>query len=84
MTAILERAFADLDVAPADREVGTFFLRPHVIEEIARLSDEDLPRYLVHRYRYDVFPTTKELDAYPPCVQIEPTSICNFRCVFCF
>lgn len=84
MTAILERAFADLELAPADRVAGTFYLRPHVIEEIARISDEDLPRYLFHRYRYDVFPTTKELDAYPPCVQIEPTSICNFRCVFCF
>ena len=84
MTAILERAFADLDVAPADRVAGTFYLRPHVIEEIARIADDDLPRYLFHRYRYDVFPTTKELDAYPPCVQIEPTSICNFRCVFCF
>ena len=84
MLVILERAFADLDVAPADRLPSTFHLRPHVIEEMARIDDADLPRYLYHRYRYDVFPITKELDDFPPCVQIEPTSICNFRCVFCF
>ncbi len=62
----------------------SFFLREHVIEEIKRLSDEDLGRYLFYRYRYDVFPQTKELDDFPPCLQIEPTSICNYRCVFCY
>ena len=81
---ILTRVFADLAVSPRDRLPDTFYLRPHVIEEISRLTDEELPRYLVHRFRYDVFPVTKELDDFPPCVKIEPTSICNFRCVFCF
>lgn len=61
-----------------------FSLNPSVIEEIATYSDKDLPRYLVHRYRYEVFPQLKILDEYPPYLQIEPTSICNFRCVFCF
>jgi len=84
VSTILSRVFTDLDVQPAERGPSTFFLRPHVVEEIARLTDDELPRYLYHRYRYDVFPVTKELDEYPPCVQIEPTSICNFRCVFCF
>ena len=27
---------------------------------------------------------TKKIDDYPPCLQIEPSSICNFRCVFCY
>ena len=26
----------------------------------------------------------KIVDDYPPCVQIEPASICNFKCVFCY
>ena len=39
---------------------------------------------LYHRYRYDVFPRERRLDSYPPYVQVEPTSICNFRCVFCY
>ena len=38
----------------------------------------------MHRYRYEVFPQKKILDEFPPCLQIEPSSICNFRCVFCF
>ena len=61
-----------------------FSLSPSVIEEIASYSDSDLPRYLVHRYRYEVFPQLKILDEYPPYLQIEPSSICNYRCVFCF
>lgn len=81
---LLGRVFSDLTVSPEERLPSTFYLRPHVIEEISRIDEADLPRYLVHRYRYDVFPVTKEVDAFPPCVQIEPTSICNFRCVFCF
>jgi|TARA_B100001964_G_scaffold205496_1_gene235955 hypothetical protein len=61
-----------------------FQLQEHVVEEINRLSDEYLPRYLFYRYRYDIFPQAQELDEFPPCLQIEPASICNYRCVFCF
>ena len=30
------------------------------------------------------FIPNKKLDDYPPYLQIEPSSICNFRCVFCY
>ena len=63
---------------------GSFRLRPHVTEEIQRLSDLELSRYLFYRYRYDIYPATQQLDEFPPCVQIEPSSICNYRCVFCY
>lgn len=56
----------------------------HILMEASRQKDEFLVRYLCARFRYDFFPKLKELGEYPPCVQIEPTSICNFRCVFCF
>ncbi len=81
---ILDRVFGDLATEAELRTPSTFRIRPHVAEEIRRLRDDEIPRYLYHRYRYDIFPITRELDAFPPCVQIEPTSICNFRCVFCF
>lgn len=61
-----------------------FHLRAYIVEEIGRLPDDDLPRYLFYRYRYDVYPNEHIVDAFPPCVQIEPTSICNYRCVFCY
>jgi radical SAM protein with 4Fe4S-binding SPASM domain len=61
-----------------------FHLRQHVIEEIEEISDADLPRYLFYRYRYEIFPQTFQVDTFPPCLQIEPASICNYRCVFCY
>lgn len=61
-----------------------FQLRPHVVEELRRLRDEELERYVYYRYRYDMYPVLKRLDDFPPCLQIEPASICNYRCVFCY
>lgn len=62
-----------------------FPLRDFVVEEISRLADdEELERYLFYRFRYEVFPQEHRLDDFPPLLQIEPTSICNFRCVFCY
>ncbi len=61
-----------------------FFLRSHVIEELSRLSDNEISRYLKYRYAYEVYPQEKIVTLYPPLVQIEPTSICNYRCVFCY
>lgn len=64
---------------------NSFNLFPNVIEEIKKIDDiNDLTDYIINRYKYDIFPQLKELDDYPPSVQIEITSICNFRCVFCY
>lgn len=81
---VLGQVCRDLvDSDPQDNQ-PRFSLSPSVVEEISTYSDTDLPRYLIHRYRYEVYPQRKILDDYPPYLQIEPTSICNFRCVFCF
>ena len=61
-----------------------FTLRSYVIEEISRLTDEELRRYLFYRYRYEIYPQRHIIDAFPPCLQVEPTSVCNYRCVFCY
>lgn len=61
-----------------------FALQDYVIQEIIRLPDKDLPRYLFYRHRYEMFPRQKVLDDFPPCLQVEPASICNYRCVFCY
>jgi pyruvate-formate lyase-activating enzyme len=71
-----------LTPAPAGHE--PFSLHANVQEELARLMDAELPRYLNYRFRYETYPDRKILDAYPPCIQVEPTSACNFRCVFCY
>jgi len=84
MADVLGRARRSLSARGAFEGSPEFHLRPHVVDEVSRLNDEEVARYIFHRFRYDVFPMTKELDSYPPCVQVEPSSICNFRCVFCF
>ncbi|SVD78871.1 uncharacterized protein METZ01_LOCUS431725, partial [marine metagenome] len=61
-----------------------FYLRDHVVEELSRLDQSQYLRYLRYRYSYEIYPTIKKITEYPPLVQIEPTSICNYRCVFCY
>jgi hypothetical protein len=81
---VFNQACTDLlDPDPQDNQ-PRFSLSPSVVDEIATYPDSFLPRYLVHRYRYEIYPQRKILDEYPPYLQIEPASICNFRCVFCF
>ena len=52
-------------------------------EEAKHLNNREFLKYVVYRYKYNLYPKLKLLDDYPPCVQIEPTSMCNFRCVMC-
>lgn len=82
---LLECALSDV-LDPVDCDDGPrFSLSPNVIDEILSLDDESsLPRYLAHRYRYEIFPQQRVVDGFPPYLQIEPSSICNYRCVFCF
>jgi radical SAM protein with 4Fe4S-binding SPASM domain len=80
---VLSRALNDLE-SGSDSGEQSFQLSMSAQHEIDKLRDEDLPRYLVHRFRYEIYPVAKELDDFPPYLQIEPSSICNYRCVFCY
>lgn len=82
--AVVLRACEDLLDEPIDDSLPRFALRPHVQVEVDRLPDSWLPRYLFYRYRYEVYPAARLLDDFPPCLQVEPTGICNYRCVFCY
>jgi len=83
--AIIKNACDELlGRAVQDNSNPLFKLYPYNIEEIALLTDSELPRYLFYRYRYDTFPQRLKLDQFPPCLQIEPTSVCNYRCPFCY
>jgi len=82
---IVRRACAEL-LGEVDAGAGAprFSLHSYVVDEIGRVTDDELPRYLFYRYRYEMYPQRKILDDFPPCLQIEPTSVCNYRCVFCY
>ena len=80
---IIKEAISDLSYE-TNEILPKFQLTKNVIAEIDNLKDEDVLNYIFHRYRYEIFPQKKIQDDYPPYLQIEPSSICNFRCVFCF
>jgi uncharacterized Fe-S cluster-containing radical SAM superfamily protein len=40
--------------------------------------------YLVYRYRFNEYPRKRILHHFPLVLQIEPTSVCNLRCIMCF
>lgn len=82
--ALFEEALRDLfgDSAPGGEP--RFSLSPTVVEEINTYPLHVLPRYIVHRYRYEIFPQRHIVDDFPPYLQIEPSSVCNYRCVFCY
>ena len=40
--------------------------------------------YIVYRYKFRMNPIEYKLESFPPYVLIEPTSICNIRCIMCF
>lgn len=71
--------------ASKDKQTDESFIPKGFEENEAKhFNDSDFLRYLAYRYRYNIYPITKVLEDYPPCVQIEPTSVCNFRCVMCY
>ena len=61
-----------------------FVLSDHEIHEFLNLEDKNIIRYVLYRYKYNMYPKLKILDNYPPNIQIEPTSVCNLRCVMCY
>ena len=83
-TNVLNRVARELRKTAGNETPDTFRILPQAAAEINRLPTNRVTDYLFHRYRYDVFPISRELDDFPPCLQIEPTSVCNFRCVFCY
>ena len=61
-----------------------FVLSGHELVEFENIHDWEVFKYLVYRYKYNKYPDLKIIDDFPPSIQIEITSVCNFRCVFCY
>ncbi len=59
-------------------------LKNHECLEMKSFDDMKAARYFIYRYKFNIFPKIKKIGDYPPCIQLEPTSVCNFRCVMCY
>mgnify|MGYP005629967881 CR=1 FL=1 len=82
---ILGLALSEIfDTTQMQNDLSPFCLHSFNIAEIEKLTDDELPRFLFYRYRYETFPQRLKVDSFPPCLQIEPTSVCNYRCLFCY
>ncbi|MFC1652385.1 radical SAM/SPASM domain-containing protein [Planctomycetota bacterium] len=82
---ILGRVFCDLFGTIDSSSSSRYQISNYAIGEILSYvhAEETLAKYLFNRYRYEMFPQQYILDDYPPYLQIEPTSHCNYKCVFC-
>ena len=65
-------------------EKSDFVLTKHEINEFLNLEKKNILRYVVYRYKYNIYPKLKIIDEYPPNIQIVPTSQCNLRCIMCY
>ena len=63
---------------------GIFSLTPHELFFIRNSEKSLWVDFLLHRYRFKKYPTSRKVSSFPVHVCIEPTAICNLRCVMCF
>ena len=61
-----------------------FMLNSQELNWLRRYPDDKWVEYLVYRYKFRLFPKRKILTNFPPYLLIEPTSVCNLRCIMCF
>jgi organic radical activating enzyme len=50
----------------------------------ATLPVEDRIAYLTYRYRFNEYPRQHRIPPMPLILAVEPTSVCNIKCVMCF
>ena len=48
------------------KERPKFHLSPNVVKEIQSINFNQIPKYLVHRYRYEIHPQIRMFDDFPP------------------
>lgn len=60
------------------------FSPTEILNAVRYKDDEAKIAYLVYRYKFNHYPRNKIVNNFPIVVCIEPTSICNLRCIMCF
>ena len=66
-----------------DIQKNKFALSNHEVNFIQRNPRRTLD-YLYFRYRFRMYPKYRILEEFPLHLILEPTSVCNLRCVMCF
>ena len=61
-----------------------FIFSGHELCQLRNKSTNDIVRYTIYRYKFNVYPKIKKITNYPPVMQLELSSKCNLRCVMCY
>lgn len=61
-----------------------FAISQQEIDWLQKAPQDKWVDYLVYRYEFKIYPRIKKLRPFPIYLLIEPTSVCNLRCVMCF
>lgn len=61
-----------------------FILPDNESLELTLIPKEQLAKYITYRYKYNKYSHLKVVEQYPPCIQLEIASICNYRCIMCY
>jgi radical SAM protein with 4Fe4S-binding SPASM domain len=61
-----------------------FRLSNQEVEWMLHQPEQRWMDYLAYRYQFKVYPRLRKLTDFPVHLLIEPTSVCNLRCVMCF
>lgn len=64
--------------------VDSFIITPQEIHWMDKNNESRWSDYLIHRYKFRYAKKLQKVSDFPPYLLIEPTSICNLRCVMCF
>ena len=82
--ALQETASNDQVTSVVTTHTENFELTLQELHWLDKHDETDWVDYLVHRYKFRTFPKLQKVANFPPYLLIEPTSICNLRCVMCF
>ena len=57
----MDKTIQDLNLNSEQKKKSNFTLSKNVIDEILSLNENEILRYLVFRYKYEIFPLVKKL-----------------------
>lgn len=66
------------------RNPTQFQITPQEIHWLKRHNQNEWIKYIIHRYKFRMAGKSLDVPLFPVHLLIEPTSICNLRCVMCF
>lgn len=54
------------------------------LQWLSKHGRKDWIKYIIYRYKFKIYPAIQKETPFPLYLLIEPTSVCNIRCVMCF